>query len=153
MTTNRLIAIPALMTVLLAADPVPAREVYRWVDEEGVIHYTQHPPANRSWDRLDATPRPADDPRESRAETEELLESASERAYRERLEREEAERLRQSRAERAAWCPQARRQLQALRNRGRVRQEEEGYRLMTDEERQAEARALQEKIERRCTDL
>lgn len=153
MTPTRPTQILLLGLLLAAAPALMAREVYRWVDEQGVTQYTQYPPPDRSWERVEATPRAPDDAQESRAETQQLLESAEERAYRERLEREEAERLRESRAERAEWCPQARRQLQALRNRPRIRQQDEGYRLMTQEEQEAKARELQEKIERRCRDL
>ena len=139
--------------LLAMAGTATAVEVYRWIDEEGVVHYSQTPPSDRPAVRLDVEAPAADDPAQARAETRALLESAAERAYQERLEREERERLRQSREERAAWCPQARQELRALRERARVRHEDEGYRLMTDEERQRKARALEEKIERRCRNL
>ncbi len=149
------ILVLALTSALLPAiaGSATAGEIYRWVDDEGVTHYSQHPPADRSADRIETKPEPGDAPRESRADTEEMLDSAAERVERERLEREEAERLRQSRAERAAWCPQARQQLEAMRNQPRVRHEDEGYRLLTEEEVQARVRELQMKIERRCSDL
>ena len=136
-----------------AAGSATAGEIYRWVDDEGVTHYTQHPPADRSAERLETEPAPADAPRESLPDTEEMRDSAADRIERERLEREEAERLRESRAERAAWCPQARQQLEAMRNQPRVRHEDEGYRLLNEDELEAKVRELQEKIERRCSDL
>ena len=36
-------------------------EVYRWVDEQGVVHYTEQPPPGRESDVLDITAQPAAD--------------------------------------------------------------------------------------------
>jgi hypothetical protein len=34
----------SFVTLLLLAASVPAAEVYRWVDEQGKVHYGEHPP-------------------------------------------------------------------------------------------------------------
>ena len=80
----RVVALLTLLaTVCLAA---AGSEVYKWVDEEGNVHYSDTPPENTESERvqIDAAPPPGD------GATERLLERAEQ--TRERLTSERAAR-------------------------------------------------------------
>lgn len=56
----RRVLVPALIAALLGTAAVQAQEVYRWVDAQGAVHYSQTPPPNVSAKakRVDITPTP-----------------------------------------------------------------------------------------------
>lgn len=60
--TARILLIAALLAVALFAFRAQAQQVYRWVDAQGDVHYSQTPPpgAGANAKRVDVTPTPAD---------------------------------------------------------------------------------------------
>jgi hypothetical protein len=46
MSTRECLAAVAIATLVLAAVPAAAQQVYKWVDEKGVVNYGNKPPAN-----------------------------------------------------------------------------------------------------------
>lgn len=58
---SRILLIAALVAVVLLAFRVQAQQVYRWVDAQGDVHYSQTPPpgAGAQAKRVDVTPIPA----------------------------------------------------------------------------------------------
>ncbi len=45
-----------LLVPLLSSPTLPASEIYKWVDPQGVTHFSDHPPANRKAEKLDIKP-------------------------------------------------------------------------------------------------
>ena len=110
------------MGLLLCAAPSSA-QMYKWVDDKGVTHYSESPPPGRKAQQIQATPAPGPSPSSSAAPK--PAEPAStwgdkERAFRQRtIEREYAEEAkRQKDAERVAMrkeaCLEARYMVNAL---------------------------------------
>lgn len=142
--------LPAIF-LLVAAGPVVAAEVYRWVDDEGVTHYTSTPPPDRDADKVDASNPPADDPETRRKEIEDLSESNKVHIYKKRLEREAAERRENELAQRRAHCNRLRDQRQTLLTSPQVREHgEDGPRVLSQEERERKLEEIERRIEERC---
>jgi hypothetical protein len=53
------IALAASVGLAIAA--IATAEVYKWVDERGVTHYSEHPPADGAAKRIESPPTPAPD--------------------------------------------------------------------------------------------
>lgn len=100
------------LALLAAALPLAvAAQVYRWVDEKGVVHYTQTPPPGFDAKKLDeAPPPPANTPIEQLRD----YNAANAQA---RSEREAAAaKAAQAEAERQRACAAAQRRIQFLQN-------------------------------------
>lgn len=154
MTGIRQLAL-ALATVTLswtAADP-EAAEVYRWVDDEGVTHYSSSPPPGQDADRIDASNPPADDPEASQAEIERLRQSNRTRQHKRRLEREAEAREEQQQQEKQQYCSRLHDKRRILINSARVREQADGGgRVLTREEREERLREIEQLLDERCDD-
>ncbi len=157
-------ALAALALLAAAAAPAAAATVYRWVDEQGRVHFSDRPPPGGG-ERLEVRPAPAPGgapaPRggaeggmeaAGRAERQRRLLRAFEAERRER----EAARARAAaeRRRREARCRHARRRL-ALYERVHVVYETDAKgrrRALGEAERAARIRALRAEIARWCED-
>lgn len=152
MTGMRQLAL-ALATIALswtAADP-EAAEVYRWVDEEGVTHYSSTPPPGQEADRIDASNPPADDPEASQTEIERLRQSNKTRQHKRRLEREAEAREEQQRQKQQQYCSRLHDKRRILVDSARVREQADGGgRVLTREEREERLREIGQLLEERC---
>jgi hypothetical protein len=107
----------ALFAILLAASCVPVlAAMYKWVDDKGVTHYTEEPPADRKSTRLDLAPSgptaaPAQDAEEWRKKEQENRKKGIEKAQGDEKDKAAADNEAQMRANR---CTMASRQLQTL---------------------------------------
>ena len=104
-------------------------EVYKWVDEEGIVHYSDNPPQNAESERvqLPSTPGPKGDPSEALRRRLEQAEKATERRSEERLAASAAkEGKRAARVARDQRCLETRKQLISLQQRLPVYRDEEG---------------------------
>lgn len=143
----------ALATVILSwtATDVRAEEVYRWVDDEGITHYSSTPPPDRDADRIEAANPPADDPEARRREIEKLEQSNKTRLYRKRLERRIADEEKQQQQERERFCSRLRDKRQTLLTIPQVREEsEDGVRVMAQEERDALLQQYEQQLAEHC---
>jgi len=157
--------VAAFLTLLvtlcvMAAEP----EIYKWVDEEGNVHYSDSPPESVESERvhIDAAPPPGD------GSTERLLERAEQTRERLAAEREARASADEAEASRRAadkeHCVFARQQLISLQQNLPVYRDEtgklrtlseydvyEGEReYLDDEERRLEIARVQDEIERYC---
>lgn len=127
-------------------------DIYRWVDDEGVVHYTQNPPNDRDSTRVEGADPPAEDPEASRKRLEQLNEDTTTEVYKRQLEREaeaeEAERTEQN----ASRCRELRDKRNKLANSPKVRaQTEDGdYRVLPYEERQQKLAEYDKLLADRC---
>ena len=133
-------------------------QVYKWVDTDGVTHYSQQPPEAGAAQEIPvpgaaAAPGPqdgakpeADTPATADRRAEELTDDI--RARRAEEDRQQAEIDQQ----RTAACEQMRNNLKTLQERARVRIEENGSsRVLTPEEQAQQIIDLEKRIEETCS--
>ncbi len=146
--------IPAgIVLVALAAGPV-----YKWVDEQGVTHYSDQPPAqDQEAEEIELLPAPAqDEVLEAQARLDRLMakqqtsrEKRAAERERERLQRELEEAQRVNRLRR---CMRARQNLHSLQQPRPVYSinEEGEFIYLDDSERLAEMQRLRSQIDDYC---
>ncbi len=141
----------ALLPCLLALPA--AAEIYRWVDENGTVVYSQTPPPDgRRTTTVAPPPPPAEDPAVARKRLEEQIRRLEQSAEARRKAEAKKAKTREEAARREARCRQARRNLEILNTRPpntlyRVGDE---YRRFTMEELEARRRQLEAAIEEHC---
>lgn len=104
-------------------------DIYKWVDEEGNVHYNDNPPQNAETERvqLPSTPDPKGDPSEALRRRLEQAEKATERRSEERQAASAAkEGERAAQVARDQRCLESRKQLISLQQRLPVYRDEEG---------------------------
>ncbi len=136
---------------LLIATP-SAAQIYKWVDEKGVTHYTAEPPPEKKAQKMQAPPPGAGTgaPASSSAPSAKSqdLEFRQRQIAREQKEREEAK----ARERKQADCPDARRHLARLQEQISLYQRnDKGERVyLEDKDRPAEMARVQSFIDRNC---
>lgn len=139
-----------LLATLLAgcASTVSAGQIYKWVDAQGVTHFTAQPPQDGQASVLPtakpvptaAPSTPADAPQSDAA-------TPSQSEIDARVKREVAEKEK----ERIAYCTTLRTNLAQLRNNPRLRMEVQGEtRRVSEEERQAKITETEKAIGESC---
>ena len=133
-STRRAIATACLA---LAAFAAGAQSMYKWVDEKGTTHFSEHPPpdgakASKVAPKVTPPSSPAAGPAKSNAEAWRAQETEFRKRQVERGQRDQAEQ--RERAEREQLCSQARRRLASLLNSSRIyRDHEDGTRTYLNE--------------------
>lgn len=123
--------------LLLALNALAQGGLYKWVDEKGVVHYSDTPPVGKAAKKLGASPQPPLDntqaPPRSR-NWQEQLQDSNERRFQEEKRQQEQQKKTQ---EADQQCQRARGALDSLkRERPLYRLDKEGERtFMEDEER------------------
>ena len=149
---KQLIAAAAILT-LTGSGAALAGDIYKWVDEDGNVHYGDKPVGSQA-QRMAIDSRPTNASRAS-AETQSLMASrdaaAERRAEVDATEAEQAE-LRAEREKRAEACSTARAQMQRMITARRVYQEDEnGERVYLDDaEREAARERVENQINEHC---
>lgn len=161
-TIRRYGRVAALLVVLPC---LMGAEIYRWVDENGVVNYTQQRPSNVDVDvdveqittrtgargvsnEIPVTPAP---PAASVGENQQGDLTDDQQAMLERLRSTESVRQEQVAEIRTSNCKQARTMLQDLQARGRVRvRDGDGVRVMDEDERQQRISEAQEGVAVNC---
>lgn len=145
---QRLIVL-ALFT-LMAPAMASAESVYRWTDENGVVHFGDREPVGKSSEKVSVkTGKPSGDA--ERPSAQEQVQALDEsRAERQRREQETAvEEAR--RKQREARCQTAQANLQAINSNARIRIEEDGeQRYLTPEEIAEKKQQFEEIVEESC---
>ena len=146
---------PALFGLALGlalAAPLQADEIYKWVDEEGVTHYSQQPPPSGDADRIGVDTPPEEEIERERRE----MEKTGERLEAQREERRAAEQQAQENAaereQREQRCAELRSSLKKLTENRRllVPDGEGNVRRLPEEERQQRVAERRRQIEEEC---
>lgn len=149
--------LPALLfaTVVAAAPPLHA-QVYKWVDEKGVTHYSESPPEKdkdkSKAKKIDTTPAtgnaPGGTPKAAKSASDMELEFRQRQNQRDQQSRNES----QQRERQQANCADARRNLARYQEQVSLfRRNDKGEReYIEDRERQAEISRTQSYIDRNC---
>lgn len=137
-------------------------EVYKWVDSEGITHYSQQPPEAGEAQQI-PVPRPAAASAPQDGDSPSAAASEEPSASTEPREAELSEEIRAKRAEEdrkqaeadqqlAAACAKMRENLNTLRGHARVRIQENGStRVMTPEEQAKQIVDLEKQIQDNCS--
>lgn len=141
-----------LVMGLVLAAPLQADEIYKWVDGDGVTHYSQQPPPSGDAARVRVDSPPADEIERERQQ----MEATGERLEVQREQRREAEQeARESatdREQREQRCADLRSSLTKLTENRRllVPDGEEGVRRLSEGERQERVAERRSQIEEYC---
>ena len=147
--TTRLVALGAL---LLCANAATAA-MYKWVDEQGRVQYSQTPPPAGGFKELKPGPPPSQSPEEAEQE----LKARLQRLDESQKQRDEAKKQKQEeaaqQAKRDVLCEQARKRLEMLQNHpgpriGIVINDQ--VERMSEDERQIALAGTQKVIDERC---
>ncbi len=102
--------------------PAFAAGVYKWVDENGVIHYSDKKPDHQSSEQLNVRTSPAPKAQD-RPSAQDQNKALSDKNEVERLRKQQAEETAQADARQSERCDAARKNLETLRTTARIREE------------------------------
>jgi hypothetical protein len=145
-------AVLALALTLTVAPTLAQDGMYRWVDEQGRVHYGQVPPSGVPAEKMRRAAPPADRAASERLERE--LEARAEREQQARSEEVARAQQEADRRMRQENCERARSNLETLTSRGsRVTlREGDQYRMLDEEERQSMIERTRNQIREFCDD-
>ncbi|RME33910.1 MAG: DUF4124 domain-containing protein [Gammaproteobacteria bacterium] len=140
--------LPLLLAALLLPLVTGAAQVYRWVDDQGQIHFSQTPPETGQAEVVETPPAPppATDRLEAlKKKAEEPLKKAAELKKKRQEETQQAQEL-------EAYCERQRKELEGLLSAQRIYvTDEQGNRVRAPEEvRQERIRKVREAIAEHC---
>lgn len=138
--------------LLLAALPfLMGAEVYRWVDANGVVNYSQIKPRGVAAEQI-VTQQTSRRGAPAAASAGELGLTTEQRSLRRELQQQEQTRQADVAEVRAERCARAQRMLEQLSARGQVKVAEEdgGVRILPEPERQDRIRVAQDEIVENC---
>lgn len=141
----------ALMAVLLLGPQAAARDVYKWVDANGKVHYGDRPDAAAAEKLEVRTAEPAAD--ENAAARDEKTRRLLKQFEQERAEDAEAQaRIAEEKAMRRENCLKARDLLEKYRNASYLYEDGQGkdHRVLTKEERAEAEAAAQKEADKWC---
>lgn len=141
----------ALISLCASSMTVAAADIYRWVDQQGVLHYGAQPPANYKAELVvtgAARSKPAPSPENSAASTTEI-DTPQQRALTQQIQKEVAAQT----AELKEYCSSARKNLAQLENNPRLTIQTESGEMqrLTEEERQARINETRQGITQHCS--
>ncbi|MGE7958429.1 DUF4124 domain-containing protein [Pseudomonas sp. NPDC089530] len=132
------------ISLLLAWNlPCQAREVYRWVDAEGVTHFDAQPPLGVASTPITLPAVPKGTSNSSPRSQADTRQSVMDSQVRQQLAKQEAERR--------SFCEQARASLAQLQNNPRLSENVEGgMRRLNEEQRQQRTMETRKAIDNHC---
>jgi hypothetical protein len=127
-----------------------ASQVYKWVDAQGVTHFSAQPPQGQDADSINTAtppPKPAVAEEKKAAPTFESIADPEQAAIDEKVKQDVAAKE----VERKKYCADVRTNLAQLQNNPRLRMEVDGeLRRLSEEERQSRISAAQKSIAENC---
>jgi hypothetical protein len=146
----RLVACMGML--LLTLNALAQGGLYKWVDEKGVVHYSDAPPPGKAGEKLKAKPQPPLDSTQAAPRSrswQEQLQDSNERRFQDEKKQKEAQ---QKAGEAEEKCRRARSALDSLkRERPLYRVDKEGERtFMEDEERRRLIDGWQQQTDAHC---
>lgn len=150
-TLPNLLSLLCLIGSIMLTQPLLAK-TYKWVDENGVTQYTATPPPTGDFKAIKAPSKPAVDPAKAQSELEKRLEAFTKRKDDTNKAQKEADDAATKTAESKKNCEQAKKNLNLLITKVRVRYKEKdgSSRYLTDDEREANMKRAQDAIKKYC---
>ena len=141
-----------LLSALLLTWPLHvSADIYKWIDEDGSVHYSDRKPLNKNATLMDApsgsTGTSAESTYESQIEA--LNESEEVEALRIRQQQETAD----ANAEKLSYCNTLKKNLSTLSSYARVRIEDDNgdLRILTPEEMVTKKKEIQSSLDNHCS--
>ena len=145
---HAIIIATATLTLSMITSPTHAGKVYKWTDENGIIHYGDKRPEGAQTETLKVESR-SSAPRPS---LEDQLNSLEDQEKKESLVKQEQEKAKEAEEQSQLRCNQAKNNLQTIENNARIRIEENGeLRYMTPEEIAKKKEDMNKIVEEACT--
>jgi hypothetical protein len=141
-----------LLALLLATSASLASGIYKWVDVDGQVHYSQMPPTDRPSERMKGAAPPANNPDVARSDLQRQMEAFDERRAQRNEEFAEQKHKEEVASIRKQNCETARKNLANLRRGGNnayMTPEGEVVRL-TDDERAKRIEDAKQGIKDNC---
>ncbi len=125
--------------------------MYKWVDGNGEVQYTQHPPVGRSATEIKAHASPVRD-EDAKKQLEALHEKAEEQRLERKLGTEKAARLKKTKEDKKKNCLTARKNLEVLKTAPRIRDKNTGgeFVYLDEKTRQKRLDATRQQIKENC---
>lgn len=151
-TVAKMPALCGLAVGLALAAPLQADEIYKWVDEDGVTHYSQQPPPSGDAARVGVDKRPDEEVERERQEMQETGEQLEAQREERREADQQARKEAGEREEREQRCADLRSSLKKLtENRRLLVPDGDGdVRRLPEEERQERVAERRRQIEEEC---
>lgn len=148
---RRIITTASLL--MLFSSALLAAPVYKWVDAQGVTHFSAEPPANQSAERISTKTFQPKVPEKTTAQLEAEQAQSSAKTQAE-IDREVRKTVAAEEAELKKYCTDIRYNLAQLQNNPRVLTEVDGKMTrLKEEERQARITEIKQKITERCATI
>ncbi|KAA3627776.1 MAG: DUF4124 domain-containing protein [Proteobacteria bacterium] len=149
------VAIGVLLAAGIAISTVAQAAIYRWVDDQGVVHYTETPPPASNKDRgsrIRTLSAPTGGTEQGRQRSEAIQNRLKTIEDQRKKSTEEQTRLDAETERRETVCKAARQNLANLeiRTNRRVRDSEGNITVMTEEERNEKMEEARAQIEKNC---
>lgn len=133
----------ALSALILCA-PASAKDFYKWKDDNGVTHYSAHPPKDKSAQTVRATNITGEAPTTPASKPNNAESSAPKEAA-------PAEEIAQKPIKDPEICKSARKNLKTLKENGRVKvQDGDSYRYLGEKEHQDKIKEMNKLIKTNC---
>ncbi|MHB1371940.1 MAG: DUF4124 domain-containing protein [Pseudomonadaceae bacterium] len=133
--------------LLALSSSTMAAQVYKWVDAQGITHFSAQPPQGQTAQTLNTVTPP---PKPVAAESD-ASENSESLVDQEQIDRKVKQQVAEQEAERKRYCETLQTNLAQLQNNPRVRVEENGeVRRLKEEERQSRIAETKQKIEENC---
>ncbi len=152
-SSNRLALIFSLLAISISSS-LYAEKIYKWVDEDGNIVYSQTPPAGGGKaERITNIQPPPVDPVEAMKALRERTEAFKQRREDRMLVAEEGEQALEQKKHQEKLCARLKKNLQTLQNNPRIRQNAKGKEpvVMTEEKRLEQIKSTKARIQKECT--
>ncbi|MDQ3562890.1 MAG: DUF4124 domain-containing protein [Pseudomonadota bacterium] len=132
------------------ASPGLLAEMYKWIDDEGQVQYSQSPPPGRPAETI--KPPPKVDSKAAREKLKQQLQDFELRGDKRQEQAEADQKTQEQAGERKAACDTARERLAKLEGKPRILQyaEDGSSKRLTEEERQADIAEARKQVEKHC---
>lgn len=132
------------------ASPGLLAEMYKWVDDEGQVQYSQSPPPGRPAQTVKTPPKV--DSKAAREKLKQQLQDFELRGDKRQEQAEADQKTKEQAGERKAACEAARERLAKLDGNPRILQyaEDGSSKRLTEEERQAAIAEARKQVEKHC---
>ncbi|RLW60630.1 MAG: hypothetical protein B6D70_10380 [gamma proteobacterium symbiont of Stewartia floridana] len=140
-----------LLIVLLLTSTTLSAETYRWVNEDGVVTYSQTPPPEGKADVVKTYSAPSSDAAAAKQRLQKLRQDLADREEDRALKKAEIQENKKSQKIREDNCKTARSNLQTLRSlANRLYKSGDEYLRLTEEQKQERIQEAQKQIEEYC---
>lgn len=136
----------------LACTQLAHADIYKWVDEQGQVHYSQQPPQDRPAEQMKTPAPPTIAPGAAREQIDELIESQQAAEQEKLKQQQQAEFEQEQQRIRQQNCEKAKHNLQQYRdNPGRRFRDAEGnVARLSEEQRQQRIEESQQRVDEYC---